>query len=69
MFLRHIPSGDLVEVLDTTVLFDPFLGEVPARFHAGEEMPEPAVFPKSELAFPSGEPLPRCWVDPRYREH
>jgi len=68
MFLKHKPSGDLVEVLDLEALFDPFRTEVRGRFHAGEEMPEPAGFRKGEMTFLSGEHLPRCWVDPHYKE-
>jgi len=68
MYLKHIPTGDMVEVLDTARLFDPFQTEVPGRLHAGEELQEPATFSKTELVFPSGESLPRCWVDGRYRE-
>jgi len=68
MYLLHRPSGSLVEVLDAAALADPCRGEVAGRFHAGEELQEPEPFPKAELAFPSGEPLPRCWVDPRWRE-
>ena len=68
MYLKHIPSGDLVEVLDTAALFDPFQTEVSGRLHAGEELQEPTSFTKSELGFPSDEPLPRCWTDGHYRE-
>jgi hypothetical protein len=68
MYLKHISTGDLVEVLDTSGLFDPFQTEVSGRLHAGEELQEPASFAKTELVFPSGEPLPRCWVDGHYRE-
>jgi len=68
MYLRHRPSGDLVEVLDLRALFDPCREEVVGRFHRGEELQDPASFAKAELEFPSGEPLPRCWVDPHYRE-
>ncbi len=68
MFLKHNPSGDIVEVLDLEALFDPFRIEIKGRFHAGEEMPDPAGFRKSEMVFLSGERLPRCWIDPRYRE-
>lgn len=68
MFLKHNPSGDIVEVLDLEALFDPFRIEIKGRFHAGEEMPDPAGFRKSEMAFLSGERLPRCWIDPHYRE-
>ena len=67
MYLRHRGSGDAVEVLELTGLFDPFAREITGRFHAGEEMQEPAAFRKAELVFPSGEPLPRCWIDPHYR--
>lgn len=67
MYLMHKPSGDLVEVLTVDQLFDPFQREISGRFHAGEELQEPAAFAKSELVFPSGEYLPRCWVDPNYK--
>ncbi len=67
MYLKHKPSGDMVEVLDLGALFDPFVTTVPGRFHAGEELQDPAEFSKAELVFPSDEPLPRCWVDPEYR--
>jgi hypothetical protein len=68
MYLRHKPSNDLVEILDLTSLFDPFQAQLQGRFHAGEELQDPAAFAKSELVFPSGESLPRCWIDPQYRE-
>jgi len=68
MFLKHKPSGDLVEVLDLEAPFDPFRTEVRGRFHAGEEMPDPAGFRKADMTFLSGEHLPRCWVDPHYKE-
>jgi hypothetical protein len=68
MYLKHVPSGDLVEVLDLGLLFDPSKAEIRGRFHAGEELQEPADFSKSELVFPSGEQLPRCWLDLHYKE-
>lgn len=68
MFLRHAVSGDVVEIMDQEALFDPFRNEVKGRFHAGEEMPEPTGFRKSDMAFLSGERLPRCWTDPHYKE-
>ena len=30
-------------------------------------MQDPEKFLKSELVFPSGEPLPQCWLDPDYK--
>lgn len=68
MYLKHESTGDLVEVLNIEKLFDPFAAEISGRFHAGEELQEPAPFRKADLVFPSGEPLPRCWTDPHYRE-
>lgn len=68
MFLLHKPTQNLVEVLSTAELFDPFCLEVMAQSHGGEEMQDPTTFMKAELLFPSGEGLPRCWLDPHYRE-
>jgi hypothetical protein len=67
MYLKHKQSGDLVEILDTRALFDPGRPEVAGRYHAGEELQEPESFEKSALIFPSGEELPRCWVDVDYK--
>lgn len=67
MFLKYKSSGDLVELLDVQNLYDPFKVEILGRFHAGEELQDPEMFQKSELIFPSGESLPRCWLDPDYQ--
>lgn len=67
MYLKHQPTGDLVEVLDIASLIDPYRTKLAGRFHSGEELQDPANFAKAELIFPSGEPLPRCWIDPTYR--
>ncbi len=68
MFLKERASGDLVEILTLQDLFDPFLGEVLGRNQHGEEVQDPEKFKKTELTFPSGEALPRCWIDPHYRD-
>lgn len=63
--LRQHPDDDvLVEVLDPSALMDPFAASVSARILAGEEAQDPHHFVKGELHFPSGEALPRCWLDP-----
>lgn len=67
MYLKDKHSGNLVEVLDLQVLFDPCRDSLTGRVHAGEEMQEPETFAKSRLVFPSDEPLPRCWIDAGYR--
>ena len=67
MYLKHVPSGDLVEVLDMAILVNPSEPAVSGRFHAGEEMQDPTRFAKLELVFPSNERLPKCWTDPDYK--
>ena len=69
MFLKQRSDGSLVELLSPTPLFDPFEAHVMGRFHAGEELQEAERFAKADLTFPSGEPLPRCWLDPAYQLH
>jgi hypothetical protein len=69
MFLKTRQDGSLMEVLDLHQLFDPFVHSVEGRLHAGEELQDRAAFSKADLQFPSGEGLPRCWVDPTYRQH
>ncbi|TDY04278.1 acetyltransferase [Thiohalophilus thiocyanatoxydans] len=68
MYLKDRRNGDLVEILDLGALFDPFEASVSGRFHAGEEMQDTQSFTKQELIFPSGEALPRCWVDANYKQ-
>jgi hypothetical protein len=68
MYLKHRQSGDLVEILDLQGLFDPFKAEVSGRYHAGEEMQDPTMFLKGDLLFPSGEALPLCWTEGKYKE-
>lgn len=67
MFLQHKRSGNLVEILTPPDLWDPFANTIKGRFHAGEELQDPEIFTKSHLVFPSGEPLPLCWLNPNYR--
>ena len=66
MYLKHKTSGDFVEVLDFNILIDPCRSSLKGRYHAGEELQEPMDFDKNDLIFPSGENLPRCWLDSHY---
>ncbi len=68
MFLKHVPTNDLVEALDLQEVFDPFEQSISARTQAGEDTMDMTRYEKSDLLFPSGEPLPKCWQDSRYRE-
>ncbi|MFO8023826.1 acetyltransferase [Thiohalophilus sp.] len=68
MYLKDMSNGDLVEITDLGALFDPFEASVTGRYHAGEEMQDAQSFAKQGLLFPSGEALPRCWVDANYKQ-
>ncbi|MFP4155138.1 MAG: acetyltransferase [Halothiobacillaceae bacterium] len=68
MFLKHPETNSMIEILDPDLLSDPTVATVPGRAHAGEELQDEAEYEKSELRFPSGEPLPRCWLDLHWRE-
>ena len=68
MLLKHKKSGSLVEVLGFPDLINPNHLDIVGRYNAGEDLPDPEKFPKSELIFPSGEKLPNCWIDVHYRD-
>lgn len=68
MLLKETSRDELVEVLSVNDLFNPFCDELVGRFTHGEEAQDPEKFRKSELVFQSGEDLPRCWIDPHYRD-
>jgi len=68
MLLKQQESGHLIEVLSISDLFDPTLTYVVGRLDFGEELQDAEKYPKSELVFPSGEALPRCWLDVHYRD-
>lgn len=68
MFLKRKSDGHLVEILGLQDLVNPNRKTLAGRLHYGEEMQDPETFPKTDLMFPSGELLPRCWVDIHYRD-
>ncbi len=67
MLLAEKSTGHLVEIKDIKRLFDPNELDVTGSVHYGEEAQDPESILKSELVFPSGEPLPLCWTDSDYR--
>ena len=67
MLLKNKINDDLVEVLTLKDLFDPFCDNLIGRYQHGEEVQDPEKFNKTDLAFLSGESLPRCWMDASYR--
>ncbi|HLO51506.1 MAG TPA: acetyltransferase [Kamptonema sp.] len=66
MFLKEKESGTLIEILDVDALLSPTKNQVPGRIQAGQEEQDRENFDKTELIFPSGEILPRCWMDENY---
>lgn len=67
MLLKSKDTQDLVKVLDLDALINPAQDKVAAQDQAGQEEQNPTEFSKQDLLFPSGETLPRCWVDANYR--
>jgi len=68
MFLKQRSTGHLLAVVDLDQLFGAFHPAVLVRDQVGEEQQEPERVAKTDLVFPSGEPLPRCWTDAHYRD-
>ena len=68
MLLRQRKSGHMVEVINLLELVKLNNDEVTGRFLEGEEVQDPDTFKKNDLIFLSGEALPKCWVDPHYRD-
>ncbi|MFV8782594.1 acetyltransferase [Microbulbifer sp. SA54] len=68
MLFRNAESNHLVDVADIVTLANPYELTVVGRYLWGEEVQDPEVFDKAQLRFLSGEPLPLCWHDSKYRE-
>jgi hypothetical protein len=69
MLLQEKETGNLIEILDIQLLIDPTEPAVSAKDQAGQEEQDPEKFDKTGLVFPSGEELPRCWMDANYRNN
>ncbi|MBC8121400.1 MAG: acetyltransferase [Gemmatimonadaceae bacterium] len=67
MLLKSRATEDLIEVTDVDALVNPVQESVKGRDQAGQEEQNTESFKKTDLIFPSGEPLPRCWVDANYK--
>ncbi|MBD2505032.1 acetyltransferase [Anabaena azotica] len=67
MFLQIKDSSDLVKIVDIKELIDPNIDTVHGQEQEGQEEQETDAFKKESLVFPSGESLPRCWLDANYK--
>ena len=68
MLLKQKSNGHMVEVMNFIDLVNLNIDEVVGRYQEGEEVQDPDKFKKQDLLFLSGEKLPRCWLDPHYRD-
>ena len=68
MLLQDKQTGHLVEIHDFEALISPLKSTIPGRLQAGEEEQDPEEYDKQQLVFPSGESLPRCWIDENYKD-
>ncbi|HEY5621832.1 MAG TPA: hypothetical protein VIR77_04445 [Pontiella sp.] len=62
MFLKYKPTEDLVEVLSLPDVTNPYCPTIRARSYEDESIQRPRKYLKTDLTFPSGEPLPSCWL-------
>jgi hypothetical protein len=67
MLLKSKQSDVLIEIEEVKTLINPIEDKVSGRSQSGEEEQDPEDYAKASLIFPSGEDLPRCWVDVDYR--
>ncbi|OKH20596.1 acetyltransferase [Hydrococcus rivularis NIES-593] len=67
MLLQDKQTGELVEILDIEALVNPVETKIQGSLQAGQEEQPPEAIAKDRLVFPSGENLPRCWIDANYR--
>jgi hypothetical protein len=67
MLLQDKSSASQIEIQDLETLFNPLRNEIEGKIQEGQEEQDPQMFAKQDLTFASGEDLPRCWLDPNYR--
>ncbi len=67
MLMRNKETGDLIMIESLEQLVSPFDEEVAGRVQSGQEEQDTKRISKLALTFPSGEALPRCWVDSQFR--
>ena len=67
MFLKNRKNGEMVDVSTISDLTNLYHTKVEGCYQAGEELQDPEEFNKADLVFLSGERLPKCWTDPKYR--
>ncbi len=67
MLLQLKENGELVKIVDVQELINPNSDTVQAKEQQGQEEQQADSYKKENLVFPSGESLPRCWLDANYK--
>jgi hypothetical protein len=67
MLLQLKDNGEMVKINNIQELIDPNQDVVHAQEQEGQEEQQTDSYKKDNLVFPSGENLPRCWIDANYR--
>ncbi len=67
MLLQLKENGELVKIVDVQELINPNTDTVQAKEQQGQEEQQADSYKKENLVFPSGESLPRCWMDANYK--
>ncbi len=67
MLLQLKDTGELVKILKVDELINPNTEVVQGKDQEGQEEQDAESYKKDNLVFPSGESLPRCWLDANYR--
>lgn len=67
MLLQLKENGELVKIVDVQELINPNTDTVQAKEQEGQEEQQADSYKKENLVFPSGESLPRCWLDANYK--
>ncbi|MCJ8281481.1 MAG: acetyltransferase [Rivularia sp. ALOHA_DT_140] len=68
MLLQIKNDSELVKVTDVQQLINPNSDSVEAKQQQGQGEQPAESFKKDNLVFPSGESLPRCWMDANYKQ-
>jgi hypothetical protein len=68
MLLQEKETGSVIEINDLLALINPVKSTILGQDQLGQEEQDPEEFEKKNLVFPSGESLPRCWIDENYRD-
>jgi len=68
MLLRRKSNKHMISITNVSELMDLNFTNVEGKDQTGEEEQDSETYLKSDLVFLSGEELPRCWIDPHYRD-